>query len=67
MKPSQVYVIDYILDNIKNAYENGISVLLFGNEWTDEREDKMSHVGIAVANGENSDASFKDRPTLIIS
>ena len=67
LKLSQVYVIDYILDSIPNAYMNGISVLFIGNEWTDEREDKMSHVGIAALNGENADASFRDWQTRKIS
>lgn len=59
LRPKQVYVIDYLLDTVPNAYENGISVLFLGDEWTDEREDRMSHVGIAVLNGENADASFR--------
>lgn len=60
MKLKQIYVIDYLLDSIPNEYENGVSVLFLGNEWKDEREDKMSHVGIAALNGENADAGFDD-------
>ena len=67
LNANQVFVIDYLLDNIPNAYVNGISVLFLGDEWTDEREDKMSHVGFAVANGENADASFRDWQTIKIS
>ena len=44
----------------------GVSVLFLGDEWMDEREDKMSHVGIAALNGENADASFRDWTVAIL-
>lgn len=63
-KLKRIFVIDYLIDNVPCAYVNGISVLFLGNEWADEREDKMSHVGFAIANGENADAGFDDWETV---
>ena len=67
LKLSRVYVLDFFLDYIPNVYVNGVSVLFLGDEWMDEREDKMSHVGIAALNGENADASFRDWQTTKLS